>query len=134
MDWFKRQKAGIQTSISEQNSVPEGQWTKCPGCSEIVNQRQLDENKLVCPKCGHHFLMDSAGYFDLLFDEGRYERFDDSLHAVDALDFVDRKPYKSRLVAARKKTDLNDAIRSGLQDLHYQDKSRGPRGVSSHAT
>lgn len=114
MDWFKRQKAGIQTSLSDQNNVPEGQWTKCPGCSEIVNQRQLQENLLVCPKCSHHFLMNSEGYFRLFFDDGKYERFDDNLYAVDSLEFEDRKPYPSRLAAAQKKTGLNDAIRSGM--------------------
>ncbi len=30
-------------------------WTKCPGCSEMVYNKQLEENQRVCPKCGHHF-------------------------------------------------------------------------------
>ncbi len=114
MDWFKRQKAGIQTSIGDQNSVPEGQWTKCPGCAEIVNQRQLEENARVCPKCSFHFLMNSGQYFELLFDDGKHERFDANLFGVDVLEFVDRKPYSARLVAAQKKTELNDAVRSGM--------------------
>ena len=30
-------------------------WTQCPGCSEMIYNKQLDQNQRVCPKCGHHF-------------------------------------------------------------------------------
>jgi acetyl-CoA carboxylase carboxyl transferase subunit beta len=112
MAWFKRQKANILTDLSEQNESPEGQWVKCPGCSEIVNSRELNDNLLVCPKCGHHFTMSSLGYFQLLFDEGAFTLHDHDLRSVDALHFTDGKPYTQRLQSAQRKTGLSDAARA----------------------
>ena len=84
MAWFKRQQAGIRTQQKDRNDVPEGQWSKCPGCGEIINSRQLEDNLSVCPKCSHHYPVSSREYFRILFDEDRYERFDADLFAVDA--------------------------------------------------
>ncbi len=117
MTWFKRKKKGIQTDRSEQNEVPEGQWVKCPECSEIINKRELEERLLVCPKCGHHFRMGSTGYFRLLFDDGQYTLHDADLRSVDALGFTDRKPYPQRLEAAREKTQQSDAVRAATGHL-----------------
>ncbi len=112
MAWFKRKQAGIQTDRSEQNEVPEDQWVKCTGCSEIVNRRELEDRLLVCPKCGHHFRMGSLGYFRFLFDDGRFDLHDQHLYSVDPLHFEDRKPYPQRLQQAREKTNQNEAARA----------------------
>ena len=72
---------------------------------------------MVCPKCDHHFRIGSKQYFDLLFDEARYSLFDENLHAIDALSFSDKKAYEDRLVAARQKTEMNDAARSAIGDI-----------------
>lgn len=112
MSWFRRKKKGILTDLSDQNDSPQGQWIKCPGCSEILNRRELEEHHLVCPKCSYHFTMTSLGYFRLLFDEAAFALHDQDLLAVDALGFTDRKPYPARLQEARKKTGLNDAVRA----------------------
>jgi len=114
MAWFNRQQAGILTSKEKQNDFPEGQWIKCKGCNEIVNRRELEVNLRVCPKCGHHFRMSSEGYFNLIYDDQNYERFDTNLLSIDPLSFVDKKSYPSRLSASRKKSDLNDAASSAL--------------------
>ena len=112
MTWFRRKKAGIQTDLSEQNEVPEGQWVKCPECSEIINRRKVDEHLLVCPECGHHLNMGSRSYFKILFDEGAFDLYDQDLLSVDALDFKDRKSYEERLESAREKTDMNEAAQA----------------------
>ncbi|PSR01270.1 MAG: acetyl-CoA carboxylase carboxyl transferase subunit beta [Bacteroidetes bacterium QS_8_68_28] len=117
MSWFERKRAGIQTTRREQNSVPEGQWVKCPECQEIVNRRELKEQLLVCPKCDHHFRLNSTDYFKLLFGEGGYELHDDDLRSVDALAFSDRKPYDERLASAREKTGQNEAARAATGNL-----------------
>ena len=113
MAWFKRDSAGIKTNRSEQNETPEGYWLKCPECDTITSQRELEENLLVCPNCGHHYPMSGLGYLELIFDGGTYERHDANLHSIDALEFVDRKPYPDRIVAADRKTGLNDGAVSG---------------------
>ena len=114
MSWFKRQKAGINTKLSEQIDVPEGQWAKCPVTGEIINKRVLEENAMVFPGSGYHMSMSSQRYFDLLFDEGKYSLHDEELKALDALEFTDRKSYNARLSTAKNKTGLNDAARSAV--------------------
>ena len=109
MSWFKRQKAGINTKRSEQIDVPEGHWAKDPITGEIINRRVLEENALVFPGSGYHMRMRSFNYFDLLFDEGEYDLYDTDLHAIDPLEFTDRKTYVSRLSAAQSKSGLQDA-------------------------
>ena len=126
MAWFKRKGAGIRTDRAGQNETPEGQWVKCPDCKEIINRRALEESLQVCPKCGYHFRLDSLGYFRLLYDEGRFELFDEELLSKDALSFVDRKPYDLRLQEARRKTGLHDAARAAMGDI-------GGRPVSTAA-
>ena len=113
MAWFKRQSAGIQTNSRDRNETPEGYWLKCPECGTITSQRELEENLLVCPECGHHYPMSGLGYLQLLFDEGAFTRHDADLHSVDPLEFVDTKSYPTRIAAAGQKTGLNDAAVSG---------------------
>ncbi len=113
MAWFKRNSAGIKTDRRDRNETPEGYWLKCPSCDTITSQRELEEHLLVCPSCGHHYPMSGLGYLGLLFDEGAYDRHDADLHSIDPLEFVDRKTYPERIVAADRKTGLNDAAVSG---------------------
>ena len=120
MNWFRRKKAGILTEREDQNEVPEGQWVKCPDCSEIASRREVEEQLLVCPTCDHHFTMSSHRYFGMLFNDGAFELHDSDLLSVDPLDFQDRKNYDERLAAARSKTQLNDAAQAatGMMGRH----------------
>jgi acetyl-CoA carboxylase carboxyl transferase subunit beta len=118
MSWFRRQKAGILTEKGEQNETPEGYWVNCPECKEIVNQRELIDNLLVCPNCDHHFQADSGTYFSLLFDEGKYQLLFDDLRSTDPLGFEDTKSYSDRLAAAVEKSpDLPDAVRAATGEI-----------------
>lgn len=117
MAWFKRQSAGIVTTKADQNETPEGYWIKCPECEHIMSQRELEDNLNVCPKCNHHHTMSGLGYFELLFDDGKFERFDTNLHSADPLEFVDRKNYPTRIAAAEQSSGLNDAIVSATGTL-----------------
>ncbi|MEX0602230.1 MAG: acetyl-CoA carboxylase, carboxyltransferase subunit beta, partial [Bacteroidota bacterium] len=112
MAWFRRSKENI-VSQGQRKETPDGLWTKCQGCGEIVHRRQLEQNLLVCPKCQHHFRMGSADYFRLLLDEGSFSEMDKKLRSSDPLGFVDTKPYSDRLKETMKKTGLNDAVRTG---------------------
>ena len=48
-----------------------------------------------------------------MFDDGKYERIDDEVSSGDPLNFVDTKPYKDRIVAAKASSGLPEAILSG---------------------
>lgn len=110
MGWFKRLKDGIQTATRNKKDTPEGIWYKCKRCNETVTRKDLRENFYKCPSCNYHDRIGSEEYFEILFD-GNYEEFYPEMEAVDILEWSDLKEYKDRLVAARKKTGLTDAIR-----------------------
>jgi acetyl-CoA carboxylase carboxyl transferase subunit beta len=116
MAWFRRSKEGISAE-GQKKDMPDGMWTKCPGCSEIVHKKQLEQNFFCCPKCATHFRIGSKEYFDILLDAGTFKEMDKKMRSVDVLNFVDTKPYDKRLVETMKKTSLMDAIRTGLAEI-----------------
>jgi acetyl-CoA carboxylase carboxyl transferase subunit beta len=94
---------------SRRDSYPPDLWTKCPSCQEALFNKQLDKAMRVCPSCGHHFRLSAAVRLEQLLDEGSFEEHDPGLVSVDALGFVDQKPYPDRLAAAQLATGLRDA-------------------------
>jgi len=112
--WFKRIKQGIQTSTSEKKEAPDGLWHKCPNCKKTVTVKDLKEHFYVCDKCNYHNRINSAEYFDIIFDENEFEELFDNIYPKDFLGFKDLKPYGARLVEAQKKSGLKDAMRVGV--------------------
>jgi acetyl-CoA carboxylase carboxyl transferase subunit beta len=53
----------------------------------------------------------------MLFDEGKYELFDEDISPVDPLNFKDQKPYASRLKENQDKTSLPDAVLNAIGTL-----------------
>ena len=116
MAWFRRSKEGISAE-GQKKDMPDGMWTKCPGCGEIVHKKQLEQNFFCCPKCATHFRIGSKEYFEILLDEGTFKEMDKKMRSVDTLNFVDTKPYDKRLEETMKKTSLVDAIRTGMGEI-----------------
>ncbi len=112
MSWFKRIKEGITTSTHEKKETPGGLWYKCPSCKSIIPAKEHSENLWVCVKCGYHERIGSAEYFEILFDDNRYQEFNENLTSADPLNFVDTKKYQARLIDSQNKTGLKDAIRT----------------------
>ena len=111
MAWFKKTRKPIASSTTEKPSrVPEGLWIKCPGCSQLIYKKDLEESLNVCPKCAHHFRIGAAERLRALFDGGRYEEHFPHLISVDPLQFTDTKPYRERLQKTIASTGLQDAV------------------------
>jgi acetyl-CoA carboxylase carboxyl transferase subunit beta len=111
MAWFKRDKKSIEqaTPPEERKVRTEGLWVKCESCGTIVFRKDLEANLLVCPKCGFHFKMNAKQRLEMLLD-GRWTEHDAGMTSTDPLQFVDTKPYATRLKEARKKLGMNDAV------------------------
>jgi acetyl-CoA carboxylase carboxyl transferase subunit beta len=88
---------------------PPDLWTKCPTCSTMLFNKQLEKNLRVCTTCGHHFRLSAAARLEQLIDEGTWTEHDAGLQSVDALGFVDQKAYPDRLAAAQLSTGMRDA-------------------------
>jgi acetyl-CoA carboxylase carboxyl transferase subunit beta len=109
MTWFKRQSGELDTS-GEKKVRTEGLWVKCDGCRQIIWKKDLEENLNVCPKCDRHFRIDARARLAQLLDDNQYEVDDAGLSSTDPLQFVDLKPYASRLKRAQEDTGLKDAV------------------------
>jgi acetyl-CoA carboxylase carboxyl transferase subunit beta len=91
-------------------TVPEGVWTKCPGCEAVLYSAELERNLQVCPKCSHHMRIRARERLDALLDaEGRYEIGQEVL-PVDTLHFKDSRKYSDRLQDAMRDTGESDAL------------------------
>lgn len=108
MSWFKREENEI-VNDARKTVRTEGLWIKCGTCRQAIFKKDLEANLNVCPKCGHHFRINSGHRIRLLLEPG-YELVDRDLRSTDPLDFSDLKKYKHRLAEAQRKTGLNDAI------------------------
>src|SRR4051812_48245622 len=110
MAWFKKTRKPMATPAKEKPSrVPEGLWVKCPGCAQVIYNKDLAANLSVCPKCAHHFRINATERLRMLFD-GEWTEFDKDLVSTDPLGFTDTKPYKSRLKASIEGTGMKDAV------------------------
>jgi len=117
MTWFKRQSGELDTS-GEKKVRTEGLWVKCDGCRQIIWKKDLEENLNVCPKCDRHFRIDARLRLAQLLDDNQYEVDDAGLSSTDPLEFVDLKPYASRLKRAQEDTGLKDAVINARGKLH----------------
>jgi acetyl-CoA carboxylase carboxyl transferase subunit beta len=115
MEWFRKAKRGLATT--EKKNIPEGLWTKCPDCGEIVYSKKMEQLLWVCPNCSYHFRISSLKYIQLLLDGGRLEEYDQDLVSRDPLKFKDSKRYPDRIKAAQQKTGKKDGVISGYGEI-----------------
>lgn len=113
MAWFTRKKENISRD-SKKTDIPDGQWSKCEDCGEIIHNKQLEVNIWTCPKCNYHFRIGSEQYVQILFDKGTFKELDKKMRSGDPLEFEDTKKYADRINSTIKKSGLNDAVRTGV--------------------
>jgi acetyl-CoA carboxylase carboxyl transferase subunit beta len=102
------------TSKSRKREIPEGLWTKCPKCSTMVFDKELDENLKVCAHCSHHFPIGSRERIHSLVETCTFEEMDADMISVDVLNFTGVASYTSKLQEYQKSTGLKDAVTTGI--------------------
>lgn len=102
------------SSRTRKKSIPEGLWTRCKGCGEMITNRELEDKLKVCPKCQFHFTPTARERIQWLVDEGSFEEIDTKLHSVDALNFKGVASYTDKLKSYTKETGLQDAVITGF--------------------
>ncbi|MFN7142565.1 MAG: acetyl-CoA carboxylase, carboxyltransferase subunit beta [Myxococcota bacterium] len=103
----------MQSSEPRPGPSVEGLWVRCPGCSQILYRPALLEQMAVCPHCGRHHRWDARARLDALLDPESFVRHDAMVAPLDPLNFVDGKPYRSRLAATQRAQGELDAYISG---------------------
>ncbi len=101
------------TPLPKKRDIPEAVWMKCPGCSETVFRKLVEERLMVCPECNYHHTISSRQRIALLADEATFEERHADLSPTDPLKFTDLQPYPDRLKRYQKSTGLKDAVVCG---------------------
>lgn len=111
MTWLKKLfPTKIRTDSSEKKGIPEGIWTKCPGCDAILYAAELTKNLGVCPKCNFHTRIKARARLESFLDPDHWTELASNVGSSDPLRFKDSKKYKDRIVAAQKKSGEKEAL------------------------
>ncbi|WP_341655908.1 acetyl-CoA carboxylase, carboxyltransferase subunit beta [Blattabacterium cuenoti] len=113
MAWFLRKKKNIITSINDRKDLPKGIWYRTPS-GKIIDTEELKKNDYVSPEDGYHVRIHSKEYFEILFDHGEFLEMNVKMISKDPMKWKDYKKYTDRIQETRKKTNLYDAIRTGV--------------------
>ncbi|WP_413737778.1 acetyl-CoA carboxylase, carboxyltransferase subunit beta [Sodalis sp. RH21] len=110
MSWIERILNKSTATPARRANIPEGVWTKCDSCGQVLYRAELERNLEVCPKCDHHMRMTARARLHAFLDKGSEVELGSELEPRDILKFKDSKKYKDRLAAAQKATDEKDAL------------------------
>ncbi|WP_104024914.1 acetyl-CoA carboxylase, carboxyltransferase subunit beta [Vibrio hyugaensis] len=110
MNWLEKIFDNKSIISTRKASIPEGVWTKCPSCDQVLYRLALKENLEVCPKCQHHMRMSARHRLDSLLDKGKWIEIGSEYEPKDLLNFKDKKRYKERIALAQKNTGEKDAL------------------------
>jgi acetyl-CoA carboxylase carboxyl transferase subunit beta len=120
-DWFASKRntstkldvAAMNTRLTDEEICK--LWTQCYNCHENVPTKELENNLLVCPKCGYHFRIGAHKRIMQICDD--FQELDADLLPADPLNFTDTEPYLKRQADAHKKTGLNEAVVTGVGQI-----------------
>lgn len=117
-DWFaNRRKSGPISEDRQEREIADGLWTKCEHCDVLTYTKDLRANQWVCGECGHHHRIFSDERIRQLIDTNTWQALDAHIQPKDPLGFKDRKAYSDRIRETQAKTQLPDAVQTGVGQL-----------------
>jgi acetyl-CoA carboxylase carboxyl transferase subunit beta len=108
MSWLE--KILPKSDNARRHNIPEGIWSKCDGCEQVLYRAEVERNLHVCPKCSHHMRIGARERLNSFLDADNRLELGAELEPQDVLKFKDTKRYKDRLSAAQKDTNEKDAL------------------------
>ncbi|HEX7861918.1 MAG TPA: acetyl-CoA carboxylase, carboxyltransferase subunit beta [Verrucomicrobiae bacterium] len=103
-------KPKLSTSKSRKKEIPEGLWVKCPKCSTMLYDKELDENLKTCAHCHHHFPIGARERIHSLVETCSFEETDSQMSSQDPLKFPS---YPEKVASYQKSTGFKDAVITG---------------------
>lgn len=109
--WFQRRSKAAKKAVRKQlDSLPDGLWTKCTKCGEILFAKELEKNLKVCSKCGYHMRLNAFERLAITVDEGSFVEMDSDLVSLNPLNFPQ---YEDKIKKWRAVSGLNDGMVTG---------------------
>ena len=111
MPWFRKKKGKIEP-VSDKDRVvrTENVFVRCEECGAHLYKKELEEAQQVCVHCNYHFRIGAYDRLENLFDDAHCEELDAEVISTDPLEFVDSKPYTTRIAQAQRATGLPEAV------------------------
>ena len=117
-EWFRRHHPSFRPAEDINREIPENLWVKCAGCGELIYQRELENNDMVCMRCNHHFRLGTAVRIAQLTDDDSFQEHHAHLVPDDPLNFTSAgENYRDKLKQAQRRTGLADALTIGTATI-----------------
>lgn len=116
--FLKKPKLG--TAKTKKREIPEGLWTKCPRCTNLLYDKDLDVNLKVCHHCSYHFPISARERIHSIVDTCSFEESNANMVSVDVLKFTGTASYAQKLQGYQKSTGLKDAVITGIGKIGGQ--------------
>ncbi|MGM0123857.1 acetyl-coenzyme A carboxylase carboxyl transferase subunit beta [Enterococcus sp. AZ194] len=104
------------TQTSNQPSVPDNMWAKCPSCKRTLYTKEIGAEK-TCPHCGYNFRISAWERLSLLIDEKSFEEWGTDCQTEDPLDFPG---YLEKVEKVQEATGLHEAVLTGKATIDQQ--------------
>ena len=86
-------------------------WTKCHKCNELIYTRELQNNLMVCQKCGYHFRLSSGERIETLADDGKIGPEQGEIVPTDSIGFISLgQSYAAKLKDTKEKAEVGEAL------------------------
>ncbi|NQT06446.1 MAG: acetyl-CoA carboxylase carboxyltransferase subunit beta [Candidatus Omnitrophica bacterium] len=95
--------------LAKKKMMPDGLWTKCVECGNIIYNKKLEENLKCCPSCNYHFTLSAHQRIKTLLDTGSFAEFCRDMESADPLEFSGPKTYKDKLKHDKSITNMKSA-------------------------
>ncbi|CAD6512439.1 acetyl-CoA carboxylase, carboxyltransferase subunit beta [Candidatus Profftia tarda] len=110
MSWIERILNKSKITHSRKANIPEGVWTKCYSCGQVLYRAELKLNLDVCPKCDYHMRISARARLETILDKSSEIELGIELEPKDIIKFKDLKKYKDRILTAQRQTGEKDAL------------------------
>lgn len=90
--------------------VPEGLWSKCAKCGELVYTDDVISNFHACPKCGNYQRIDARTRISMITDDDTFEEWDENIEVSNPCSFED---YEKKVLDLKRKTGIDEAVVTG---------------------
>ena len=116
--YHERVSKGKVAETDASPNVPDGLYTKCPGCGKMILTEDLYANNMVCPKCEHYFKLDAHTRIAMVADADTFEEWDAGLEEKNPCDFAG---YEEKVEGLKRKVGIDEAIVTGKAKIDGRD-------------
>lgn len=96
--------------VESMPNVPDGLFTKCSFCHEMVLTEDIYFNNFVCPKCGRYHKMGARARLDMVLDDQTFEEWDTNILESNPCEY---EGYEEKLTKLKETTGLDEAVLTG---------------------